>query len=476
MRVTQEVAWSLAHAHARGVVHRDVKPDNILLERGTGRALVTDFGIARVAQSLDPTGGIPAGTPQYMSPEQARGDDVDGRSDLYSLGVTTFFAAGGRLPFEASSAHALLLQHAQQTPPSVRDVAPRLPRAFAGAIDRLLAKQPAERFDSADALAAAIGEARGAHGVVPAPVRQYLEASQQAASEIGTLMTVTGAVVIGLEAIKVFRGDFLGITTAIQGIGAITLSAVAAVRAAQLFAETRRLVRAGYRHDAIRLGLVHADREHELAHAGDRSPRSNAAIWGRAAAGVGVTALGFYLLGGDSNRFNAQVIGWVMGIMAPAFTLRALLRDLRAGKRGTFWNRMLEGRLGRWLFGAAERTVRTHERAPSAEPTAVVLARATEELYHALPGDQRRQLADVPALLVRLQADVASLRASDDADPRRAARLETAVTALENLRLELLKLHAGRASVDELTADIDRARDLSRRVDAAAEVEHPTPV
>src|SRR5690349_8770180 len=83
MRIMQEVAWALAHAHARGVVHRDVKPDNILLERETGRAMVTDFGIARAAESRTPAGGLVIGTPQYMSPEHARGEPVDGRSDLY---------------------------------------------------------------------------------------------------------------------------------------------------------------------------------------------------------------------------------------------------------------------------------------------------------------------------------------------------------------------------------------------------------
>jgi serine/threonine-protein kinase len=120
--------------------------------------------------------------------------------------------------------------------------------------------------------------------------------------------------------------------------------------------------------------------------------------------------------------------------------------------------------------------VRVDDAAPSSEPTAVILARATEDLYHALPAEQRRQLADVPAVLARLQADAAALRAVDDADPSRIARLETAVTALENLRLDLLRLHAGRASMDELTIDIDRARDIARRVDAAAEVREPTPV
>ncbi|MGH7669905.1 MAG: serine/threonine-protein kinase, partial [Gemmatimonadaceae bacterium] len=178
MRVTQEVAWALAHAHAHGVVHRDVKPDNIMLERDTGRAVVTDFGIARVIQSLDPVGGVPAGTPQYMSPEQARGDLVDGRSDLYSLGVTAYYAAVGVLPFEAWSAHALLLKHAQEPAPQARKAAPRLPALFADSIDRLLAKRPDDRLESADLLAATLGRARGALGSVPSPVRRFLESTQ----------------------------------------------------------------------------------------------------------------------------------------------------------------------------------------------------------------------------------------------------------------------------------------------------------
>src|SRR5688500_12032194 len=102
MRVMQEVAWALAHAHAHGVVHRDVKPDNILLEHGSGRALVTDFGIAHVADVHEtPAGGQPVGTPHYMSPEQGAGGPVDARSDLYALGATLFVAATGRPPFQA---------------------------------------------------------------------------------------------------------------------------------------------------------------------------------------------------------------------------------------------------------------------------------------------------------------------------------------------------------------------------------------
>ncbi|PYP70230.1 MAG: hypothetical protein DMD41_15300 [Gemmatimonadetes bacterium] len=98
-RVLREVAWALAYAHSQGVVHRDVKPDNIILETATGRALVADFGIAGLvkgAAGLD--GGEVVGTPEFMSPEQVLGEGVDGRSDLYSFGLVGYFALTGRLP------------------------------------------------------------------------------------------------------------------------------------------------------------------------------------------------------------------------------------------------------------------------------------------------------------------------------------------------------------------------------------------
>src|SRR5689334_17259534 len=111
-RVLREVAWALAYAHGRGIVHRDVKPDNILIEAGTGRAMVTDFGIAHggatSVSSTDP--GKIMGTANFMSPEQAAGEPIDGRSDMYALGVVGYLAVSGRLPFEASNLPALLVR------------------------------------------------------------------------------------------------------------------------------------------------------------------------------------------------------------------------------------------------------------------------------------------------------------------------------------------------------------------------------
>src|SRR5882672_4620012 len=123
-KLLQEVAWALGAAHQRGVIHRDVKPDNIMIERATERAVVTDFGIAlgsRARKAESP--GSVTGTARYMSPEQACGEPVDARSDLYSLGATFFYALTGRAPFEAANAPAIITKH-------VYEIAPPLLRAF----------------------------------------------------------------------------------------------------------------------------------------------------------------------------------------------------------------------------------------------------------------------------------------------------------------------------------------------------------
>jgi eukaryotic-like serine/threonine-protein kinase len=181
VRLLREVAWALAYAHVRGVVHRDVKPENILIERATGRAIVTDFGIARAEFNPALTqDGMVLGTVHYMSPEQATGDQLDGRSDLYSLGVVGYQALSGRLPFDAEVPHAVLVAHATRTPPPLASVAPDAPAAVCAVIDRCLCKAPADRFATGEALADAL-------------TRALEDAEQRADGEPGQVVSETAA-------------------------------------------------------------------------------------------------------------------------------------------------------------------------------------------------------------------------------------------------------------------------------------------
>jgi hypothetical protein len=169
--ILRDVALALGSAHARNVIHRDIKPENILVDRATGRAMVTDFGIARLADALQSgaltrTGQV-LGTVGYMSPEQVTGSDVDGRSDLYSLGVVAFETLSGRLPFDGP-APVVIVAHATKPAPPLASVAPHLSPALCAVIDRCLRKDPTQRYDSGDILAAAFEEAVGAR-VASAP-------------------------------------------------------------------------------------------------------------------------------------------------------------------------------------------------------------------------------------------------------------------------------------------------------------------
>ncbi len=151
-RIVADVAAALDWAHSHGVIHRDVKPDNILLDEETGRAVVTDFGVARAMESderLTAT-GVAMGTPAYMSPEQAMGERaLDGRSDIYGLGVVAYQMLAGAPPFTAPNTPALLLKHIGESPRQIRTHRGDVPESVAEAIHRALAKKPEHRFESA---------------------------------------------------------------------------------------------------------------------------------------------------------------------------------------------------------------------------------------------------------------------------------------------------------------------------------------
>lgn len=152
-----DLAETLDYAHGEGMLHRDLKAENVLIERGTGRARLTDFGVARLRDaSPDEWERTHAfGTPHYMSPEQAAGEaDLDGRSDLYSLGVLGYLMLSGRLPFHGSSFVSLAAQHIVQAPEPLAELAPDAPEALVRAVERCLAKEREDRWKSAAELCA----------------------------------------------------------------------------------------------------------------------------------------------------------------------------------------------------------------------------------------------------------------------------------------------------------------------------------
>src|SRR5881628_1714938 len=166
-RVMIETADALGAAHAVGIIHRDVKPDNILLEGSRGRVVVTDFGIAKALSSTTGSAtltatGVAIGTPHYMSPEQAAGDrEIDGRSDIYSLGVVGYQMLAGELPFHAPTVPGILMKHITERAPNLQEKTPTCPDDLAACVMRSLEKEPESRWPTADALRRAL-ESRSA--------------------------------------------------------------------------------------------------------------------------------------------------------------------------------------------------------------------------------------------------------------------------------------------------------------------------
>ena len=172
-RILMETADALGAGHALGIIHRDVKPDNILLEGSRGRTVLTDFGIAKALTSTTGPGtltatGVAIGTPHYMSPEQAAGDrEIDGRSDIYSLGVVGYQMLAGELPFSAPTVPGILLKQITEQAPNLKDRTPTCPDDLASCVMRSLEKEPEARWPTADALRRAL-ESRSAPPYRPA--------------------------------------------------------------------------------------------------------------------------------------------------------------------------------------------------------------------------------------------------------------------------------------------------------------------
>src|SRR3989441_4762879 len=263
-RLMGELADALAYAHARGVVHRDVKPDNILLDAASGRALLSDFGIAHVSLDGRPApassggGGSVFGTVEFMSPEQVRGEPVDARSDLYSLGIVGYYALTGRLPFSADSDAAVVALHCTTPPPPL--TAPGVPRRLAQAVERCLAKHPADRFQDGAALGRALAAALPGQAALPIAVRAFLTRSAHLAGPALMYEAFVGLVVAPAAAWCWLYG----------GARVLALAATAGLAAAPLlplavaWARARRLLADGHGWEDLTDALVaERERHHE---------------------------------------------------------------------------------------------------------------------------------------------------------------------------------------------------------------------
>src|ERR1051325_9094469 len=265
-RILREIAWALGYAHAQGVIHRDLKPDNIMLERAAARAVLTDFGIARRLETTGLTAaGELVGTPEFMSPEQATGGALDGRADLYALGVVAFYALAGRLPFEASTVPAMLIKQATEPAPPLSRHAPTAPRALAQAVMRCLEKNPADRFADAGSFAAALSVALEARREVPAAVRVFVKNSLEL--KAGGCLYVILALYTGpglLTALLFGAGMRWGVGL---GLAVSYFLALAVVPLAAQVSRIRRLLRQGFGHADVMAGIREesARRREELA-------------------------------------------------------------------------------------------------------------------------------------------------------------------------------------------------------------------
>jgi serine/threonine-protein kinase len=463
-RILHDVAWALGYAHAQGVVHRDVKPDNILLEEPSGRAMVTDFGIAQVAEAEPISGGHRAGTRGFMSPEQMEGAPLDGRSDLYALGLVGVYALTGSGVAEGEDAEAALVV----APGWLRD-----------ALVDCLHECPEDRFDDAAALAEALESRSLATPEMPPALRVWLTRTQPlvVAASLWSLFMSVGATFMFFRWLS---GDGHALNDLLRQLvffcGPWVVLAIA-----RLF-ETRRALAAGYDLTDFRAAAaVEALRKRE-EYAYDSAGRSRVgAVARRVAIGALVTVFGLALLEGSGlitisnyllNRIaiglalTAAVSG-VVGIVTPG---RWSKQDVPSDLSARFWKSKFGAwavRLSGWGLGRRARAADAMHRA-----TEVLLGDELEELYDGLPGEVRRGLPEVPGTIRRLTANAESLRgqveaarALGQAVDRQQGQLMEAVAALETLRVGLLKLRAGTVSIEGFTTDLDAVREVGERVD-----------
>jgi serine/threonine-protein kinase len=492
-RILTEVARALAYAHEQGVIHRDIKPDNILLQRRDGRVMVTDFGIARaVTERGDPrltATGMAIGTPAYMSPEQSAGErNIDGRSDLYSLGVVAYQMLVGVLPFDAPSTPALLVKHLSEDPEPIEKRRRDVPEELARAVMICLEKSPEDRFPSAAALVTAletcqvperIGPTRRPVPLGPAGTEAAEDSYQPSLAELerwqarpvvhfrsqlAKFAIVNSVIVV----VSIFTRVDLMFITAFWSVGM-------AFGYAKLWAadyDWRDVLRQP--RDRLFFDLVAewADNVRALWDSGKRAElRARARVRlaappsGRSASGSAAARVGLERDSLSAASSTSAVAGTVRRAARLQDEILSLVREFPKRQRGV--------------------VAAVPAGAKALYQRIVGLAGSLSELERALSSeslaDLEREIAALEAEANPLDRDASDRRVHRLAQLRRrrravldiqrrreetSARLESCYLALENMRLDLLRLKAGEQPAQTITLAAERAMELAREVDS----------
>lgn len=492
-RVLREVAWALSYAHASGVIHRDIKADNILLEKNSGRALLADFGIAHAADSSEATQLV--GTTTYLSPELIEGAHASPRSDLYALGVVGFLAAAGRLPFDGLSGTEIMARHLAQPIPRISDAAPAVSARLARAIDRCLAKRPEERFASAEEFAAALEHHATVAPMQPVAIQHWLRRWDRIAPLYAITMPVIGLrLILGGWATD-FGGAFYRYVPAWRWPEALLGLALLA-HGIFSFMALRRVLAAGYTRNDLALALRSSSRPDEekqaLAPLPARLIRDGSYI---ALAVMAIVAIAIHVvIARIDDRTQAYYVFDMLASMLLMARLSAyiglgvgMVYPGRFPRAGNWWQRLQE-RFWRSRLGDVAATIAGFGVRPRLaeetvhRPTEIALSLAADQLFAALPTDLQSELGDVPELLKTLEHSAGILRATIDeletagigteltgdvdrvglAALRRSAELKhrEVIGALERIRLQLIRLAAGARDLPEITEVLLAARRL----------------
>jgi eukaryotic-like serine/threonine-protein kinase len=508
-RAMREVGDALSFAHARNVIHRDIKPDNIILSSEDGRAMVTDFGIARaISEGNDSrltATGVAIGTPAYMSPEQCAGDrEVDGRSDLYSLGVVGYQMLTGVLPFVSSTTPGMLVKHISEAPAPVTQKRPDAPVDLARAVMVLLEKDPADRFPSAQALVTALDTGNvpepaartrprtapqpayqePSWDLSPRPTPQHAPSHDSAAPTPDEMARWNAPPVVSfrrkvapfvaVNAVLLFisifgNSDFLGITA--------LWSVYMAFKYARLWSEGYDW-RDVFKQPRDRLFFdVAAETLDETRALWDSSKRAEIRERARQNRLSGRSQAGLYERERTSDALppgSIDAAGAYAGIVRKAASDRSEIHQL----------------VGSLSQSERERVGDVRRSADTLFQKVEGLALTLADLdRHSAPGAMDAINREIDRL--EAQANPLDVAASEerirrlaylkrqrrsvaDVSTRRetaAAKLESCRLALENMRLDLLRLRAGAQSYENITLMAEQAMNLAREVDSAVYVQ-----